>query len=985
MDHTDSGRFVTPSPDESSGSMSLECSQSEHYVYACQDDGSGERASILVCVTAAGVSFRADVAIPCNVKAIAISDSSRICRLSMVSVRVRVDAYAAPVVIIVSISFELSSVLCHVAAMAARIYCGAGSMYSVAVTLSCGMLVNSAIGNILLQSHIDALSSYLTCAIALSSVSVCLDASGSYIACVGYLGSVVCVGNACRATRVCSGVMHEIVLASASCVDVTPMVVRDVFTHIAFIAEAFAAACYMANHVGQVIGNSLMQSGANAIYGGFGGARIERHTRGEPTRICRAVALEQHIAICVIAKATHVLLSYASICASLVSTASGMRYRCDVVVAICVCGVNAASNAVFEVDLNISACFMLLAGLVKPVKMEPLEVCVAVAIHADGVIPVLEDRFGAGYTHLGRSMRQVMSEHGQIFGSGSDLFGYSVYALPYSAHVGSVVRLAADLGGRALLQASLTSYLLAVELLENEQARHVDEDLDWRPDIQYPKKPALPYVAEELDYDEEPEEQLPYLDTFTTSTLIELVSALEDINKAIAISKDMLTTVVLTIDPLDKPVVSEAIKCYCTINDNPDGIIYNDSDINYAIMSRCVVALDDPVADAVVAEWTMQMAASDVSAATAGEVAPLLLGIRTQLVDAIRFAGSYIAEQAAGQVVRVNNDGTIDPDHLEELRHSEQGQLDKISALFDDLDRALSGFDRDTYYLAQQRYANAVDKRYSLYDLSSSLRKQANEASKAADKSIMLMKAETYDILGDSLCCFAQRLLDRIPVTSTDAFCAAFDDTRQQLRRAKAMLVIWQQSNVLDYMKVRKPIDTQLILTSRLQAAFFADVRTKVMAPVVSWLDSLFDPIEQVFEQPVDGDLFGHTEQSSRYVDSCLPFEKIGTLMLDKIEGMLRQYNEIIADQLRATMASYTVANLALDSVEKRNEVRKTMRLFDDLVSLLDTVEKRYMHDIANFHQDIDHIIETFITTFAYDSSFDARTGVRRKVGTLCG
>lgn len=249
----------------------------------------------------------------------------------------------------------------------------------------------------------------------------------------------------------------------------------------------------------------------------------------------------------------------------------------------------------------------------------------------------------------------------------------------------------------------------------------------------------------------------------------------------------------------------------------------------------------------------------------------------------------------------------------------------------------------------------------------------------------MLMKAETYDILGDSLCCFAQRLLDRIPVTSTDAFCAAFDDTRQQLRRAKAMLVIWQQSNVLDYMKVRKPIDTQLILTSRLQAAFFADVRTKVMAPVVSWLDSLFDPIEQVFEQPVDGDLFGHTEQSSRYVDSCLPFEKIGTLMLDKIEGMLRQYNEIIADQLRATMASYTVANLALDSVEKRNEVRKTMRLFDDLVSLLDTVEKRYMHDIANFHQDIDHIIETFITTFAYDSSFDARTGVRRKVGTLCG
>ena len=158
------------------------------------------------------------------------------------------------------------------------------------------------------------------------------------------------------------------------------------------------------------------------------------------------------------------------------------------------------------------------------------------------------------------------------------------------------------------------------------------------------------------------------------------------------------------------------------------------------------------------------------------------------------------------------------------------------------------------------------------------------------------------------------------------------------------------------------------------------DVRRRVMQPVVALLNEMFEPAEHVIE-----DASSDLPTLPAYVDSCLPFEKIGSLVLEGIEGMLKKYNEAVADQFRAAMGSFTIANLMLDSIEKRNEMRKVMLLFDDLVKLVDTVEARYAGDQKELRDGIDGVLETFLTTFQYNKLYDPETGSIRRIPTLCG
>lgn len=564
------------------------------------------------------------------------------------------------------------------------------------------------------------------------------------------------------------------------------------------------------------------------------------------------------------------------------------------------------------------------------------------------------------------------------------VYGFTVGAVirgeaSCSAYAGSSVYPACRIFARASVQASFERQGFSVEPLERDDQWHVDDDLDRRPDIRYPRKPAEPWMPQEAEEEPEaePVEKPPYLQTFAALTLTELLDALAAVDAAITAARDMSMRAVVTIDAVERPTLAQSIRQFCVMNDNPEGVIYNDDSINYSVMARALVAVDKPGSDVVVSEWALQMAASDEPYATAGEVAPLLLGLRAQLVDAIKFAGDYVAEQAAGRTVTVGADGAINPNHLQELEQAEKTGLDRLRDYMQEAVQRISKDEHEAYYALEQKYSEAASHRRSLYDLADALRKQAAEAKGQADRAMYLMKAEAADILGDSLCCFARKILDKLDYGSGAEFEESVQKARRSIKQAKAIMVMWLQSNALDYLQLRKPINAQLAQFARLQAAFFMDVRRQVMQPVVAWFNEMFEPVEQAIE--------GVSPGLPTYADSCLPFEKIGSLVLEGIEGMLKKYNEAVADQFRAAMGSFTIANLMLDSIEKRNEMRKVMLLFDDLVKLVDTVEARYAGDQKELRDGIDGVLETFLTTFQYNKLYDSETGSIRRIPTLCG
>lgn len=1478
MSHTALGRFATPSFDEFGKPVLAGHDQFGYHVYVSADDAGDSQANALVFVDATGVRVLTSTSCQCSINVVAVSDSSAMVNseacmaalghATVFSSRLRhfdgqgvvsvtasaygeslvtlaalvcvntcaVSSYVAfsiglvvvvshtlamPIAI-VSAYIDLLVVSCNAASVKVRVRHGLVDICIAALVSSDSIVVKGAAGGLSLLSHVDSISNYATGAIAFLFSCVDLSGIGSYIVRFDLPVSTVCVYCYGDSVRICAGVPYQSMFIPAPLVDAESTRIKDVAGDAVCSIDTVASSSYVVDHIGQLAGAVRLDSCADAVFGGFGGACVEIHTRGEPIIILLAFPSELKACVSTDSNAIHVFLSSANISVSLVPMAGGTRYRCGYASLSLALQFDTVSHTILSLVCDVCASSSVFAGLAKPIEIESFHALIAVVTCADGEIFVPQSRPGAGYTHLGRCMCQALSEYGYLLGLGCDQFGYLTYVMPYretlvrlvgadavpsiitcqadveshrifyasgnatvtwllgaaadaeywpvatvcisgsatadsvriyedivecdivvatsatsakiiaagiqlvickidtaaygmrlvdagllvvaacvvagsdmdglkcasatvmascsalvssvafyvgtgwiesvvivssaaircvemtlepvcavliaeacstrvlfgdicgvsahtdvlagsssscyiepchmlgrailtarvvrpvtsdirpmtvrahasamsehyrvgysaisargfidaysnvnwsptlwlyiraysrllgglvclldanflgcalwhsaivrlidvkpaklhivgstassasrslilgtnvigkadtsvafcsydfmleasmtarascelsltsgmlgvpapvnahayseamptrcvvlassysigsaslacafpfcemvgralvdavvlvcdwswhaaiqcsaslQAHIGSGVRFSARLTGRALLQTSIVESSLAIKFAEDEQTWHVDKDLDWRPDIQYPYRPASGVAP---DIEDEPEEEYdekpPYLQPFATSVLAALNNALRTIDEALGIAENILEDVVIVVDPEEDPATTDAIRHFILADGAP-------VKIDYRTMERCAAEMaDNPVADAVVSAWVKHMAISSKQYATAGEVAPILVDMRGQVVDTIELGADYIADEAAGYVVPVRDNGTIDSQHLQKLRGAEEARLNHISEHVASGIEFIRSKDWDAYYTARGEYTELVEGRRSLYDIASSMEIQATNADRAANTSIMLMKSQPYDVFGDGLTDFACRVVGDLSGLSADYSAAQIEETRQCLNKAQALMALWQRHSVDTYMNARRAsYGSKVGISSKMRAALYRQIRRQVINPVVVWLDDLYQPVEKVIDDPLHLD-----EMRSAFVDPCAPMEYIGAMLLGQVADMLQKCNDMIAEQLRATISMSSIADRLLDSIRGRDGVRKTMTLFDDMASLLNMAQGY----LANATEDMlsgapiefTNIAHDFLLHRGYDCSFDLETRTMRNI-----
>jgi hypothetical protein len=481
-----------------------------------------------------------------------------------------------------------------------------------------------------------------------------------------------------------------------------------------------------------------------------------------------------------------------------------------------------------------------------------------------------------------------------------------------------------------------------------EERRHID----YKPEIHPSKRRAkitddiVDSLSTEL-VDEVEESETPFCDSIK-----DLILTRDRITELIKYAEGKLAPLVVQIDPDEEPQVSQAIIRFCPLNQNDEGVIYNDDKINITLYKK---SIEDSSADACIIRDRYQDYVSDINGCVAGEVHSLLWQLRQSFDDTKDFLLS-LCETDEG--INYPND---DDNRLKSAQEVEANLRQKYNEIYKNIENSKSTKTTDANSMINAttnigaeiggtQAVSEVDKPVETLDDFTRWAQMKNETTNdILDKMEMGMKQTVYDNFNKMLCCFIEKIvkvpgLEDAELDLDDKFDKIYDMIDKMKMVLMFKLNYQKKASKFVNDKISSVLSSAMSTVRNIVLKVLQQTMSYVNAPLVNMLDNVVGKNDEY----------------------CLPLEQLASTLMDGIEQIEDQYLEHIVDLFRTQKFEVQLFGRQCENLYESQWIRDSYKVLDTVQQSLDAAKA------WSVKGQLEDWTYEFMKAHGYDTTYDA-------------
>lgn len=463
---------------------------------------------------------------------------------------------------------------------------------------------------------------------------------------------------------------------------------------------------------------------------------------------------------------------------------------------------------------------------------------------------------------------------------------------------------------------------------------------------------------------------------------------------------------VVEFDTTEDQDVCSAIKAYCSLNQNPEGIIYNDDKINFSMYKKALAEQDhSDVAAKIVTAYEGAHAKPDGRVEVdayrmvreSQHYWDLMAGTLETALGAVSPSQASIRQEreqerqerldAWQELERQKTELQAELDRIKRESGPASPELEPIKNQIADIDTEIARLRNSadiTIGIVGNEIANTAEN--NLRSLSDVIHKTVND--NLNGMTCCLVKKLLYGtlahelgaggVVGQDIVAILSQSLSRTGPTSADPDAATVGGLGlQQDVLAKAMksatTTLHLTRLVLDYMIYGVDIDRRAILGSLMQLVSqpisavqaqvingYAQLKNATIQPLLSWLQTLAR----------DGDT------------TCLPFEELGANMVKYINNIDSEFRKGMLNMFKLNTNIGSTQNKTIDTMKNKEKLRALRKAVTVVIDFLDEVARLGCLDKVEIGNP-DVLAKGLIKKHALDYTYNTLSGNVQKLDSM--